>query len=105
MTGICLKIYVHQFQKHDGILLYEWLLEKAKKLGLPGGSVFLSLASYGHHGHLHESHFYELSGGNLAVEVDFVLKKKQADDFLSFLKTENLKLFFVKFPIEYGYTN
>lgn len=105
MTGVCLKIYVYQFQKHEELLLYEWLLEKAKKLGLPGGSAFLSLASYGHFGPLHESHFYELSGGNLAVEVAFMLEEKQADDFLSTLKTENLKLFFIKFPIEYGYTS
>lgn len=105
MKGICLKIYVHQFQKHSGILLYEWLLEKAKSLNFPGGSAFLSLASYGHHGHLHESHFYELGGGNLTVEVSFVLDNQQFDQLLEILKNEKLKLFYVQFPVESGYSS
>ena len=104
MTQVCLKIYVHQFQKHAGVQIYEWLIEEAKKREFPGGSAVLSLASFGHHGHIHESHFYELGGGNLAVEVTFVLSEKQADAFLALLKAENLKLFFTKFPVESGYS-
>lgn len=103
MKGIYLSIYVHQFQKHDGVLLYEWLLEKAKKMGLPGGSAFLSLAGFGHHQQLHEQHFYELSGGNLSVAVSFALSEKQANDFLKVLKKENVKIFYVKSSAEYGF--
>lgn len=100
MKGVFLKIYVLQFQKQEGILLYEWLLEKAKKLGYAGGSAFLSLAGFGHHRILHEEHFYEL-GSNLPVEVGFVLTEQQAEEFLEIINTKKIELFYVKIPAEY----
>lgn len=104
MKGLCLKIYTHQFQKHEGILVHEWLLEKAKKLGFKGGAAFLSLASFGHEGHLNESHFFELGGGNLTVETSFLLNEEQADQLLALIKKEQLNLFYAKYPVESGYT-
>jgi len=65
----CLKFYVHEHRRHHGILLYEWLLERAKKLGIHGGSAFRAIAGFGRHGILHEDHFFELAG-NLPVEFD-----------------------------------
>lgn len=29
MKGACLKFYVHEHRRRHGILLYEWLLERA----------------------------------------------------------------------------
>jgi uncharacterized protein len=105
MKGICFKIYVSQFQKHGGILLYDWLLQKAKSLDFPGGTAFLSLASYGHDGQLHKSHFYELGGGNLTVEVSFILDQRQSDQLMELLEQEKLNLFYLKIPVEAGYTS
>ena len=34
MQGTCLKIYLTEIQKHDGKLLYEWILEQAKNIGV-----------------------------------------------------------------------
>lgn len=34
MKGTYLKFYVHEHRRHGGILMYEWLLERAKKLGI-----------------------------------------------------------------------
>ncbi|MFT3790053.1 MAG: DUF190 domain-containing protein [Rudaea sp.] len=44
------------------MLLYEWLLERARKLGIHGGSAFRAIAGYGRHGRLHEQQFFELAG-------------------------------------------
>ena len=32
------QFFVSEYREHDGILLYEWLLEHAKKSGLHGGT-------------------------------------------------------------------
>ena len=53
MTATLLRFYVHENRKHRHRLLYEWLLEEARKLGVPGGSAFRSIAGYGRHGVLH----------------------------------------------------
>jgi PII-like signaling protein len=104
MKGICLKFYVHEHRRHHGILLYEWLLERAKKLGIHGGSAFRAIAGFGRHGILHEDHFFELAG-NLPVEVVFMVGEEEAARLLELIEQEKVHVFYVKMPAEYGVVN
>lgn len=101
MQSIYLKLYVTEKQRHNGSLLYEWLLEEAKKLGVPGGSVFRAIAGFGRHGRLHEESFFELAG-ELPVQVEFVLDAALADKFLESLRVYKLNLFYVRYAVEAG---
>ena len=60
MNAVALRFYVHQPRKHGKALLFEWLLEQAKQLGIHGGSAFFATAGYGRHGVIHEQRFFEL---------------------------------------------
>ena len=102
MQGIYLKFYVAEYREHNGILLYEWLLESAKRLGFHGGTAVRAVAGFGRHGILHEETFLELAA-DLPVEVSFVLDEEEVKRFLNFLQAENVDLFYVKFPVEYGF--
>lgn len=102
MHGICLKFYVQEDKKHQHLLLYEWLLEQARRLGLPGGSAFKAMAGFGRHGMLHEDHFFELSGA-LPVVVEFILTVEEADRLLTFVQAAEPALFYVKMPVEFGW--
>lgn len=104
MKGICLKLYTYEFQKHQGILLHEWLLEFARKSGLHGGSAFRAVAGFGRHGVMHEEHFYELAS-NVPVEVVFLITDEEAERFLGLLKNEKINFFYAKIPAEYGAIN
>ncbi|MFN7088165.1 MAG: DUF190 domain-containing protein [Burkholderiales bacterium] len=101
MEKVCLRFYATEFQKHDGKLLYEWLLERAKQLGVPGGTALRAIAGYGRHGRLHEEGFFELAG-DLPVEIEFVVDEKQAGELIALLKAENLHLFYVMMPVATG---
>ena len=101
MSSVYLKFYVHENRRHHSILAYEWLLEEAKRFGLPGGSAFRAIAGYGSHGVLHEDHFFELAG-DLAVEVGFCAPAEQAQSFLDHLSTQGLTLTYLKLPVEFG---
>ncbi|MBI1173945.1 MAG: DUF190 domain-containing protein [Sideroxydans sp.] len=103
MKNIHLKIYVTEKQRHDGEQLHEWLLEEAKRLGVPGGSVFRAVAGYGRHGHLHEETFFELAG-EMPMQVEFVLDERLADHLLNTLRSHNLNLnlFYVRSAVETG---
>ena len=72
-NGTYLRFYTHENRKHHHVLLYEWLLEQAKKCGIHGGSAFRAIAGYGRHGVLHEQHFFELAGCDRAREGARVL--------------------------------
>lgn len=104
MHGVCLKLFVSEAQRHDGKLLYEWLLEQAKAQGIPGGTAIRAISGYGRHGRLHEEVFFELAG-ELPVEVEFLLSEAQCDRLLERLKSCQLRLFFVKMAAEFGVTS
>jgi len=100
MTGTLLKFYVQEHRRHHGILLYEWLLERAKKLGIHGGTAFRAVAGFGRHGIMHEEHFFELAG-NLPVVVEFVVSDAEAESLLELVKQEKIQVFYMKMPVEY----
>jgi uncharacterized protein len=104
MQGTCLKVFVSETQRFDGMLLFEWLLEQAKKIGIGGGTALRAIAGFGRHGKLHEEAFFELAG-DLPVEVEFLLSEEQATRLLELLRAHKLKLFYVKIPAEYGVTS
>lgn len=104
MKGIHLRLYTYENRKHDGLPVYEWLLERARKLGIHGGSAFKAFAGYGRHGKLHEQHFFELAGEE-PVLVEFVVTEEQSDRLLQLLVAEGLALFYARLPAEYGTTD
>ena len=55
--GVLLRIFVLQGQRHHGELLYDWLLRRARQMGIKGGAVFREIAGYGRHDRLHEQFF------------------------------------------------
>ncbi|MBI5815722.1 MAG: DUF190 domain-containing protein [Nitrospinae bacterium] len=104
MKGTCLKFYVHENRRHKGILLYEWLLETAKGMGVHGGSAFRAIAGFGRHGVMREDHFLELAG-NLPVEVVFAVSDEEAKAILEKAKGEGIALFYMMAPVEFGTVN
>jgi uncharacterized protein len=101
MKGSLLRFYVHENRRHGHLLLYEWLLDQARKLGVHGGSAFRAVAGYGRHGVLHEEHFFELSG-ELTVEIEFAVSDGEADALFALIEREGIDIFYVRMPIEFG---
>ena len=104
MKGTLLRFYVHENRKHDHVLLYEWLLAEARKLGIRGGSAFRAIAGFGRHGVIHEEHFFELAG-DLTVEIDFAVEADEAQRLLHRIRAERISIFYVRLPIEFDVVN
>jgi len=101
MKGSLLRFYMHENRKHGHILLYEWLLEQAKRIGLQGGSAFRAIAGFGRHGIIHEQHFFELAG-DLTVEVEFMVSDDQAENLLDLMRRERIHVVYAKVAAEIG---
>lgn len=101
MKGVLLRFYVHEFRKHEGKLLYEWLLERAREIGVHGGSAFRAIAGYGRHGVLHEQRFFELAA-DLTVEVEFVVTDAEADRLLELVRAARIATFYTRVAAEFG---
>lgn len=103
MTAVVLRLFTEEDHKHRGKLVYEWLLETGRELGISGGSAFRAIAGFGHGGRIQEDTFFEL-GGKLPVEVMFAADDAQVDAMLARVKSEGLRLFYIRTNAETGTT-
>jgi len=101
MQGSFLRFYVHEGERYERRLLWEWLLEQANSLGIRGGSAFRAMAGFGRHHVLHESRFFELAG-TLTVEVEFIVTDDEAQRFLAHLEPHTVRLFYARIPATFG---
>lgn len=101
MNGWSLRFYMHENQKHRGMLLYEWLLELAKRHGIHGASAFKAIAGYGRHGVLHEQSFFE-QAGDCTILVELIVDDTDAGKMLDIVHEDGAPLFWAKFPAEFG---
>jgi PII-like signaling protein len=99
MNAVALRFYVHQPRTHGKDLLYEWLLARAKEMGIHGGSAFFATAGYGRHGVIHEQRFFELPVV-LPVMVEFIVTPQEADRLLELVRTEKIHTFATRTPTE-----
>jgi uncharacterized protein len=104
MKATVLRLYMHESRRFRGMLLYEWLLEQARKLGIHGGSAFRAVAGYGRHGVLHEQRFFELAG-ELPVVTEFIVGEPDAERILALVRKENIDLVYVCWPADYAATS
>ena len=101
MLGVSLRFYFCDEPNQAGPLLYEWLLEHAKNIGMPGASAFRAIAGFGRHGQMRESHFGELSGSQ-PVLVEFLLTEEDAENLLKSLAKEPVAINYARTSVELG---
>jgi uncharacterized protein len=104
MEGSFLRFYVHENDRHHTLLLWDWLLRQANRMGIRGGSAFRAMAGFGRHHHLYENHFFELAG-TLTVEVEFVVNDDEARRLLELIHRERIRLFYAHIPARFGVIN
>lgn len=101
MDGSFLRFYVREGQSVHHRPAWAWLLERANKLGIRGGSAFRAIAGFGRHHTLHEAHFFELAG-TLTIEVEFIVTDRECEQLLEMLQKENVRLFYARIPAHFG---
>lgn len=104
MDGSLLRLYLHENQHCHGQPAWEWLLVRANKMGIRGGSAFRAMAGFGRHHHLHEDKLFEFVGTQ-TVEVEFIVTDDEAQRLLDEVKRERLHVFVAHVPARFGVIN
>ena len=99
--GVLLSFYTHTRARHDGKLVYEWLLEHARKHGIGGGSAFRAICGFGRHGVLREEQFFELAD-DLAVKVEFLLTEAQAQALIQTVRESGVDAVYAVASASFG---
>jgi uncharacterized protein len=85
--GSLLRIFIGESDKHDGKLLYEWIVIKAREQGLAGATVLRGIMGFGAHSRLHTFKIERLSE-DLPVIIEIVDTKDKLEHFLSIIDKE-----------------
>ncbi|MGD0491939.1 MAG: DUF190 domain-containing protein [Steroidobacteraceae bacterium] len=101
MQGSFLRFYVHEGQAFHQGLVWEWLLMRADKLGIRGGSAFRAMAGFGRHHQIVESRFFDLEGSQV-IEIEFVVTNEEAQQLLDLVHHEGIALFYAYIPASFG---
>lgn len=79
-----LRIFVGDSDKVEGIPIYEFIVLKAKKMGLAGATVFKGFMGYGQSSRLHTAKILRLSE-DLPIIIEIVDEKEKIDQFIPVL--------------------
>jgi hypothetical protein len=82
--GCLLRIFIGESDKHDGRLLYEWIVAKAREQGLAGATVVRGIMGFGAHSRLHSFRIERLSQ-DLPVVVEIVDHREKLESFLALI--------------------
>jgi uncharacterized protein len=79
--GILVRIFIGDSDRHEGMPLYEAVVQKAREKGLAGATVFRGFEGFGAHSLVHTSRILRLSE-DLPILIEIVDKKEKIDAFL-----------------------
>lgn len=85
-NGYALRIFLGESDKYEGKPLYEWLIRKAKEIGLSGATVIRGLEGYGAHSQIHTAKILDLST-DLPVVVEIVDECEKIENFLPIVES------------------
>jgi uncharacterized protein len=85
--GYLLRIFIGESDRHDGKLLYEWIVLKAREVGLAGATVMRGMMGFGAHSRLHTFKIERLSQ-DLPIIVEIVDTRDKLESFLALIDQE-----------------
>jgi len=102
MRGFQLTFFTQQNHRHRGKSLAHWLVEEAQAIGIHGATLIPASEGFGHHRRIHSVHFIELT--DQPLQVIMAVTEEEADRLFTKLRSERVKLFYSKTPVEFGTT-
>lgn len=100
MNGYQITFFTQQDCRHHGKPLSDWLMHLAGELGLHGATVIPAAEGVGHSHRVHSARFFELA--DQPVSIVLAVTEEEASRLFARLRAEQVKLFYVKMPVEFG---
>lgn len=89
-------------RKHDGKQVHEWLVSKAKEIGIEGVTVVAGMKGFGRDKSIHSTGFFELA--DQPVEVIMLAQGEKTKKLFEVISEAKLDVFYSKTQAEFGFT-
>ncbi len=82
--GHLLRIFIGESDKYKGLPLFEWIVQKAKDVGLAGATVLRGLEGFGAHSRIHTNKILRLSD-DLPIIIEIVDTLEKIENFIPYI--------------------
>lgn len=82
--GVLLRVFIGESDRHGTRLLYEQIVEEARRRGLAGATVLRGIMGYGAASRVHTAKLLRLSE-DLPIVIELVDTREKIDDFIPYL--------------------
>ncbi|RMD74276.1 MAG: DUF190 domain-containing protein [Bacteroidetes bacterium] len=82
--GILVRIFIGESDRHNGLALYEAIVQEARRRNMAGATVLRGIMGFGASSRLHTAKILRLSE-DLPVVVEIVDTEERIDEFMPFL--------------------
>jgi PII-like signaling protein len=89
-------------RRHDGEQIHEWLIKKAKEIGIKGVTVLEAMEGYGRDKNIHSAGFFELV--DQPIEIVMLADEEKCAMLFKGINEANLSVFYAKTKAEFGFT-
>lgn len=103
MKGYIVSFFTQQNRMHEGVSVANWIVEKAKQLGIRGATLLSGQEGFGHDGRFHSESIFDLE--DRPMQVILVLTPDECDQLFASIKDSHISIFFTKTATEFGNTS
>lgn len=100
--GYLITFFTQQSRECDGQQLARWIIEQAKALGVRGATLFSGKEGFGHDGRFHSGNYFDLE--DTPQQVAMALTVEEYDKLIDRIQSRQLRVFYTKSKIEFGFT-
>jgi len=79
--GELVRIFIGESDRHEGKPLYEWIVQKARQMGMAGATVVRGIEGFGAHSRMHTAKILALSL-DLPIVIELVDTPEKIDRFV-----------------------
>jgi len=79
--GNLLRIFIGESDSHNGIPLYEWIVNKARENGLAGATIIRGIEGFGANSRIHTTKILRLSE-DLPIIIEIIDTLEKIENFL-----------------------
>lgn len=100
MQGFQLTFFTQQDRTHKRRPLAQWIIEEVRRIGIGGATLISAAEGFGRDKKVRSASFFELA--DQPLQVTMAVSSAEAEQIFERLKQEEINVFYVKAPIEYG---
>ncbi|BCS97577.1 hypothetical protein DSLASN_32090 [Desulfoluna limicola] len=103
MDGYFVTFFTQQNRTYRDMPIAKWIIEEATQLGVRGATLMSGREGFGHDGRFHSENYFDQEDPPL--QVSMALTCDECDRLMDRLKENQLRVFYTKPKIEFGFTS